>query len=143
MDMTKDIAEKAIAFFIRQLGESEIDFGGKDKPQIIFYGGEPLINFDTLKYVARRINELRSEIPVLGSTEMTVITNGMLLTKDRIVKLDELGVTVSISIDGSTAETNEMRVDVSGKEIFTDLIAVLDLYKELGIKRLVYFGKDS
>jgi uncharacterized protein len=132
-DMSKEVAEKAIAFFVNQLNLSGVDFG-ENTPQILFYGGEPLINFEMLEYVAQRINELKSEISVLANAEMTVITNGTLLTKDRIVKLNDLGVTVSISIDGSSEETNAMRVDVSGKEIFADLIAVLDLYRELGIK---------
>ena len=33
----------------------------ENKPVLIFYGGEPLVNFNVLEYVAERINELRSE----------------------------------------------------------------------------------
>lgn len=132
-DMSREVADKAIDFFVRQLNLSGIDFE-KNSSQIIFFGGEPLINFEILEYVAQRINELKSDFPVLASSEMTVITNGTLLTKERIVKLNDLGVTVNISIDGSTKEANEMRVDVAGNEVFDRLIAVLDLCKELQIK---------
>jgi uncharacterized protein len=130
--MTKEVADKAIAFFVRQLELSCNDFDSNNS-QIVFFGGEPLINFEILEYVAQRINELKSEIPVLAGTEMTVITNGTLLTKDRIIKLDDLGVTVNISIDGFTEEANKNRVDVSGKTVYDKLIAVLDLCKELHI----------
>jgi uncharacterized protein len=132
-DMSREVADRAIDFFVRQLNFSGIDFE-KNASQIIFFGGEPLINFEILEYVAQRINELRSKIPVLMSCEMSVITNGTLLTKERIIKLNDLGVTVNISIDGSTKEANEMRVDIAGNEVFDRLIAVLDLYKELHIK---------
>lgn len=132
-DMTREVADKAIEFFIRQLTLSGIDFT-KSASQIIFFGGEPLINFSILEYIAQRINSLKSETPVLASCEMSVITNGTLLNKDRIKKLNELGVTVNISIDGSTKEANEMRVDTAGKEVFDRLIAVLDLFRSLHIK---------
>jgi len=132
-DMSREVADKAIDFFVRQLNLSGIDFE-KNKSQIIFFGGEPLINFEILEYIAQRINESKREIPVLESSEMTVITNGTLLTKERLVKLNDLGVTLNISIDGSTKEANEMRVDVAGNEVFDRLIAVLDLCKELLIK---------
>ncbi|MBP7509430.1 MAG: FibroRumin system radical SAM peptide maturase [Prolixibacteraceae bacterium] len=132
-DMSREVADKAIDFFVRQLLLSGIDFK-KNASQIIFFGGEPLINFDILEYVAHRINALRTEIPVLASCEMSVITNGTLLTKERIIKLNNLGVTVNISIDGSTSEANQMRVDVAGNEVFERLIAILDLFKDMHIK---------
>jgi uncharacterized protein len=131
--MTKEVADKAISFFIRQLELSDIDFS-KNTSQLIFFGGEPLINFEVLEHVAQRINHLKNKVPVLQSTEMTVITNGTLLTKDRILKLNDLGVTVNISIDGSSKEANEMRVFASGLEAFDKVLAILDLCKKMQVK---------
>lgn len=55
--MTKETAEKSLQFFIRELKKnSSIE---DNEPAIIFYGGEPLINFPILEYVAERINELK------------------------------------------------------------------------------------
>lgn len=132
-DMSREVADKAIDFFVRQLKLSGIDFE-KNASQIIFFGGEPLINFEILEYVSQRINDSRSTNPILASCELSVITNGTLLTKERIIKLRDLGVAINISIDGSTKEANEMRVDLAGNEIFDRLIAILDLCKELQIK---------
>lgn len=132
-DMTKEIADKSIDFFVRQLSLSGIDFE-KNTPQIIFFGGEPLINFEIVEYVAQQIKEMKSNNPILENCELTVITNGTLLTKERIINLNDLGVTINISIDGSTKEANEMRVDVAGNEVFDKLITILDLFKKLKIK---------
>jgi len=132
-DMTREVADKAISFFIRQLISSGIDFS-KNKPQIIFFGGEPLIAFDTLDYVVKRINELKGECSVLANIEMSIITNGTLLTKERIQRLNDLGVAVSISIDGPSETANKMRVDATGKGAFDRIIDVLDLCKKMQVK---------
>jgi uncharacterized protein len=131
-DMTTEVADKAITFFARQLELSETDFDN-NRSQIIFFGGEPLINFEVLEYVAQKVNELKNTIPVLASTDMTIITNGTLLTKDRIIRLHELGVTVNISIDGFSEEANEMRIDAAGNAAYGRILAALDLCKEVGI----------
>ncbi len=132
-DMTEETAEKAIGFFIRQLELADTDYS-EFKSQLIFFGGEPLINYKVLVYVARRINELRVVHPVLESTQMTVITNGTMLTKERILEMRELGVSINISIDGSTREANEMRVYPNGKEAYDTVVDALDMCKELGIQ---------
>lgn len=132
-NMTKDTAEKCLMFFIKQLEKSDIDFTNY-RSQIIFFGGEPLINYDVLIYVAKRVNELKDKYPVLKSTDMTVISNGTLLNKYRIKELDELGVIIGISIDGSSREANNMRVTPSGKEVYSKIINALDMCKELNVK---------
>ena len=131
-DMSQETAEKAIFFFIKQLELSGIDFT-ENKSQIIFFGGEPLIAYDVLVYVARRIAELRDDYPVLQSTQLTVITNGTMLTKERILELRELGVSVNISIDGASLETNANRIFPSGKPAFDKIIGALNLCKELNV----------
>ncbi len=130
--MTQDTAEKAIHFFIRQIKASGLDTE-LNKPAIIFYGGEPLVNFNVLEYVAKRINELRSVENCIRNTEMSVVTNGLLLTDERIKKLNELGVSIAISVDGFTEEANSMRVDVAGRPVFSRILEKLDLCKRLGV----------
>ena len=126
--MTKETAEKALQFFIRELKKnSAIE---DIEPAIIFYGGEPLINFPILEYVAERINELKKTEPCLNKVNMNVVTNGLLLTKERLLRLKELGVGIGISIDGCDELSNSMRVDINGKPIFSRLIQIFDCAKE-------------
>ena len=131
-DMSIETAEKAIHFFVHQLERSGIDFT-QNKSQLIFFGGEPLIGYETLVYVAKRVRELRKTHPVLDSTQMTVITNGTLLTKERLLELNDLGISVNISIDGSSRRANSMRVYPSGAEAYERIISALDLCKEMGM----------
>ena len=131
-DMTPEIAEKALDVFARQLEQSSEDYTEYES-NIIFFGGEPLLKFDVLEYVARRVKELSESRPVLRNTSLAVITNGTLLNEERILKLDALGVAVSISIDGFTEQANSMRVDKQGNETFERVVQVLETYKRLEV----------
>ncbi len=131
--MTIETAELAISFLIKQLELADIDFT-ESHPQIIFFGGEPLLNFETLTYVAKRITELRSFHAVLQNAEMTVITNGTLLTKERLLEMRSYGVSVNISIDGTSRKANENRVYPSGIEAYDQIISALDLCVANGVK---------
>lgn len=131
--MTEEVADKAIEQFARQLEASETDYKSSES-DIIFFGGEPLINFDVLRYTVKRINELRAERPVLANTRFAVITIGTLLTEETITELAKLNVAVSISIDGFSEEANENRVDKAGNSTFNRVITVLESYKKLGLE---------
>ncbi len=131
-NMSVKTADKAIDFYIRQLNLSEYkDFRN---PTVIFYGGEPLINFEVLEYIAVRLNSLRKTEKYLEKLEMSVVTNGLLLYEERLLKLKRLGIQIAISIDGFTEEANSMRVDIMGKPIFSRLLRVLDECKRLDVK---------
>lgn len=130
-NMSVKTADKAIDFYLRQLNLSE--YNEIRKPMIIFYGGEPLINFDVLEHIATRINLLRKTENHLENLEMSVITNGLLLNEEYLLKLKQLGIQIAISIDGFTEETNNMRVDVSGKPVFTRILKVLNECKRLDV----------
>jgi len=130
-NMSVKTADKAIDFYVRQLNLSE--YNEIRKPTVIFYGGEPLINFDVLEHIATRLNSLRKTENHLENLEMSVITNGLLLNEERLLKLKQLGIQIAISVDGFTEEANNMRVDVLGKPVFTRLLKVLDECKRLDV----------
>ena len=132
-DMTTETADKAISFFIRQIKLSSLDTENNN-PFVIFYGGEPLMNYPTLVYVAERLNSLREKEPSIKNVEMYIITNGLLLNEERILKLKELGVNISISIDGFTEDSNKYRVDLGGKSVHSRVLKTLDLSKRLGVE---------
>ena len=127
--MSIDTAEKAISFFIRQIKESGLN-DNSNRPALIFYGGEPLVNFPVLEYIAQRINDLRKHEKCIRNAELSVVTNGLLLNESKIQRLRDLGVGIAISIDGFTGKANSMRVDVRGEPIFARLLNILDLCKK-------------
>lgn len=130
--MSIAVAEKAINFFIRQIKESGLD-SDFNKSILIFYGGEPLVNFQTLEYIAQRINEMRATESCIRNLEMSIVTNGLLLNEERIIRLKELGVAIAVSVDGFTEEANSMRVDKNGHAVFKNILNALRKCKELGV----------
>ena len=131
-DMSKETADKAIDFFIRQIKNSGLDFED-NTPSVIFYGGEPMVNYPVLVYIAEKLNSLRSVEKCIKNIELSMVTNGLLLNEERILKLKELGVSIAISVDGFTEETNNMRVDTAGQPVFSRILKTLDLCKQLGV----------
>jgi len=131
-NMSIEVADKAIDFFIHQIKLSGLDFE-ENKPAIIFYGGEPLVNYSVLEYIAERINGMRDKEKCIKNIEMSMVTNGLLLTVERVLRLKELGVTIAISVDGFTEEANCMRVDVSGNSVFSRILKTLDMCKNIGV----------
>lgn len=131
-NMSIETAEKAVNFFLKQLKTSGLDFE-KEKPIVIFYGGEPLVNYPTLVYIAEKLLSLKESEKCLKNLEMSMVTNGLLLDDDRIKKLKELGIGVAISVDGFTEEENRMRIDRSGKVVFGKILEKIERCQELGL----------
>ena len=131
-NMSIETADKAIDFFIKQIKMSGLDFE-ENRPVLIFYGGEPMVNYPVLEYIANRINSMRKNEKCVKNTEMSMVTNGLLLNEERILRLKELGVSIAISVDGFNETANKMRVDISGKPVFSKILKTLDLCKKLGV----------
>lgn len=131
-NMSPEIADKAVDFFIKQIKLSGLD-EEDNKPVLIFYGGEPLVNFPVLEHVALRINKLRQTEKCIKNLEMSMVTNGLLLSEERIIRLKELGVAIAISVDGFSEEANRMRVDRSGNPVFSRVLETLDKCRALGV----------
>ena len=131
-NMSTETADKAIDFFIRQIKASGMEYTD-NKPVLIFYGGEPMVNFRVLEHTAARVNELRKEEPCIRNIEMSMVTNGLLLDEAKVKRLHELGVAIAISIDGFTEEANSMRVDIAGKPVFSRILDKLNMCKAMGV----------
>ena len=130
--MSRETADKAIDFFIRQIKLSGIE-ASQSRPVMIFYGGEPMVNYPILEYVATKINALRSTEPYVENMEMSMVTNGLLLTEEKVLRLKELGVGIGISIDGFTESENRNRVDVNGNPVFSKILDTLEMCKRLNV----------
>jgi len=108
-----------------------IKTNGIHDPEIIFYGGEPLLNpkglLFTLKYTRR----------VIPNCKFTINTNGTLIT-DAIAKiLKQYDVLVSISIDGPKKIHDQERVDVQGQGSFDRVIAGIKILQDHNVKTSV------
>lgn len=82
-----------------------------DVAELNFTGGEPLVREDFFN-VARYAKE--------NELHITLASNGLLLSKDYVLKLNEVGVSsVNISLDGSSPETHERIRGVKGSFYLT------------------------
>ncbi len=101
-DMPKKTAENAFKMFLRLKGK-----------KMIFYGGEPLLNKETVFFAGGLAKEKKK------STSM--VTNGALVDQDTAQKIASLKINVGVSIDGRRKAHDSARVTADGKPSF-DLV---------------------
>lgn len=109
--MSIEMADKIIdEFFVRR----------KDHPQaVIFYGGEPLLNFPVIKRIVLRLGKMKENV-LFSAT-----TNGTCLENDEILDfLVQKKFVINISFDGPVQDV--VRVDTQGKGTFRRLMTILE-----------------
>lgn len=87
--MSTQVALMAIDKFGNYLDEQGIKDG-----LVLFYGGEPLINYDVLQKVVDYSKKFHNPI------EFSLVTNGTLINQERADYLKENNVNIGISVDG-------------------------------------------
>lgn len=103
--MTNDIALKIVQFLKAQK---------KDKVNIVWFGGEPLLGFNQIQYISDLLNSYHIEF------SSSLITNGSLLTLDKIKQLANLNVKfIQISMDGVGKIHDNRRCFLNGKPTFS------------------------
>lgn len=132
--MTKDTAEQALQFFSRQTLSDPSQFD--NEKEIIFYGGEPLLNFETLAYVIKRAKHYQKLNLLSKKLKFSLVTNGILLDEEKIIFLKNNNINVSISIDGADASANCYRVNKVGEPIYEQLMSNINL----SLKHHLSFG---
>lgn len=79
----------------------------KSRAGVVFYGGEPLLNWPVLQ---RTVTRIRNQINLI---EVTLFTNGTLINQRRAKWLAQNRVGVIVSIDGNKAAHDQMRGNMS------------------------------
>jgi uncharacterized protein len=102
LKMTVDTAYKAIDKFKNRTNNNEA--------YIVFYGGEPLLNFSFIKEITNYAKKLFH-----NNVKFSFTTNGVLLTKDKIDFLIENNFLITISLDGDQKTHDTYRVDQNKK----------------------------
>lgn len=94
-----------------------------------FQGGEPLLNFDIIKYIVEYANETNK----IHLINYNIVTNLTLLNDEMIdfFKVNKFGV--STSIDGHDLLHNSNRPYKNGQQTFTDVMKSLNKLREAEI----------
>ena len=103
--MTKEIAKKSVDIAL-QVPEEILTFE--------MQGGEPLLNFEVLKFIIEYTEKNKNEKKVLYS----ITTNGTLLTDEIISFFEKYAVSVSVSLDGPSVLQQYNRPMNNGKNSF-------------------------
>lgn len=111
--MTSDIAIKAVDFLIENTQQKEL--------LIVFFGGEPLMNFDLIKVVVEYCKDKEKHIDKKFRFSMT--TNGTLINDEIEEYIRENNIFVQISIDGRKEVNDINRFNSNGEGIFDKVIA--------------------
>lgn len=127
--MDEAIAEKSLNVFIE---ESLLSCNDNNiSREIIFYGGEPLINFRVLKFIVELYKKYRIDGFCPFEITFSIITNGTLITHDIAQYLKENNINVSLSLDGPTFKANENRILKSTKECaYNDILKGLSILQK-------------
>ncbi len=127
--MTNDTATAAIDKFAQITNEKKFP----KKPSIVFYGGEPLENFSTLKFSLEYIAEKRKG-GLIPKIDKILITNGTLLNDEIAKVLKKHHVLVAISLDGPQEIHDHNRIFHSSKGSFKQTAAGIECLKKNGIE---------
>lgn len=118
--MNRDIADKAIELLKRNIQNHTID--------ILFYGGEPLLHFDILRYIVEEIE--RSKLDAVFS----IITNGSIMSEPIAMFIKQHNIHVTISLDGHQDINDTLRIDNRGNGTYEKVISTIEKLKKHGIE---------
>ena len=113
--MNNSVADQVILFLQKRFRL------GKKKMVLDFYGGEPLLYVDRIKYLTKSLQPFVQESG--GNFAFTMVTNGSLLTRRTVEELLPLGLkSVKITLDGPPDTHNQSRPFKNGQESFATIL---------------------
>jgi len=133
--MTPEIARKGIDLWIKHL----VDKKDHEDCFVILYGGEPLLNINTLKYILNYIKKLRgTKLPT--SLNLMLDTNGSLITDKLAVFLKEHDVKATVGCDGPEEINDIYRIDSKGKGTFKRTKKAINILVKNGVETFASVG---
>ena len=130
--MSPEIAIKGIDLWSRHIYNN---YDKKREYFIIFYGGEPLLNINTLECSLKYIKKLKKESKLpKQNLHIMVDSNGILIDNKVLRLFKKYNVMVTIGCDGSKKSNDRYRIDNEGKGTFERIKNVLILLKNNKIR---------
>lgn len=107
--MSFDVAKRAVDFLIAMSST-------RQHCEIDFFGGEPLLNWDVVKQTVEYVESIQAAHNKIF--KLTLTTNGVLLTQDKIDYVNEHNISLVLSIDGREEVHNRMRPSAGGTDTY-------------------------
>lgn len=132
--MSWEMAQEAVDMFFSNLKRNPSVYKDLIKC-IVFYGGEPLLNFPLIKRVVEYVHGRYSiEVKELGDNFIfSIITNGTSITKEiaEFVR-NHPEISIAVSLDGPKEVHDQFRFDSKGKGSFDQAIKGCELLRDVG-----------
>lgn len=133
INMDFEIARKALLMYFGYVRRKRVKFP-LFVPEISFYGGEPLLNFDLIEQAVNFIKVIYE-----GKVSYNITTNACLLDDKKMRFFAENKFILSISLNGNREEHDRLRVFADGRGTYDYAIMAIkrlhdiypDYYKEL------------
>lgn len=123
INMSRDVGIAAIDFLVKESGN-------RKNLEVDFFGGEPLINFDTVKAVVEYARSIEDKYN--KHFNFTITTNGILLNDDIKEYINKHMGNVVLSIDGRKTTNDKMRCRVDGSGSYD---SILPKFKDIAKSR--------
>ncbi len=131
-NMESSVMPNSIDFFSRIISGRSFS----KAPSIVFYGGEPLVNWSVMREGLEYLLFLE-RVDKIGRVDKILIIKGVLVTEDIAIELKRYGVMVSLSIDGPKNLHDANRVASNGKASFSQVMKGFQFLCDAGIKATV------
>ncbi|MFA6308439.1 MAG: thioether cross-link-forming SCIFF peptide maturase [Clostridia bacterium] len=120
--MSPEIGKKSIDLLIKLSGD-------RKNLEVDFFGGEPLLNFETVKEIIEyaRKNEKANN----KNFRFTITTNAVLLNEENMKYINENMVNVVLSIDGRESVNDKMRVHIDGTGTYKNILPKIKRMAEI------------
>lgn len=128
--LSPGVFDKQFKFALKHLPkkkDNEISF--------LFYGGEPLLNKEMVKYAVRKIRRLQKK-GSFGKAQITIstVTNGSLVDEDIARFFKRHNVSVGVSLDGIGSVNDIQRVFKDGSSTFAATVRGIQTLKKHNIQ---------
>jgi len=101
---------------------------------VIFYGGEPLLNKETIKKSLAYLRMKKETGTLPSGTNFMIATNGILVDDETITMCKEYNVMVTVGLDGIKELNDVLRVDSDGNGTFDRTAASIKKLVQNGIR---------
>lgn len=130
--MSYDILNKALELYIKEFKEN-IKRDPNVKFSIMFYGGEPLLEFEKIKYTVKMVEDIYK----ISNPIYTITTNGFLINDEMLNLFKSKNFDVNISMDGYKEIHNQNRKTIGGQNTFDKVVKNFrTLYDFLGVDKV-------
>lgn len=121
-------------FMSRKMAKSFFDIllknSGKNSVQRVkFLGGEPLLNFDTLKYIVDLWEQMKEKYQD-RTIKFALTTNGTLFTSEIIQYIRKKKIGVTVSLDGSESIQDSNRKFCDGSPTYASVMKGIELLEK-------------